>query len=34
MADITQFVAALIHASVLLIGAGALAWGMLGWLFR
>lgn len=32
--DITGLLGALLHASIMLIGAGALLWGMLAWLFR
>lgn len=32
--DVAQLLGALLQASVMLIGAGALAWGLIAWLFR
>lgn len=32
--DVAGMIGALIQASVMLIGASALAWGLIAWLFR
>lgn len=32
--DVAQLLGALLQASVMLIGASALAWGLLNWVFR